>query len=87
LATVEETDAPIVSCYLNLEAGLAAARRVLGERVRLLRKTLPEPQRDSFEHALLRVEIVHDSETLIRLGGVGGLLRFLWPDAYTRVAA
>ena len=56
LATIEETDAPMVSCYLNLETGLAAARRILDERVRLLRKTLPAPQRDSFEHALLAIE-------------------------------
>ena len=53
LATIEETDAPMVSCYLNLEKGLAAARRILDERVRLLRRTIPAPQRDSFEHALL----------------------------------
>ena len=56
LATIEETDAPMVSCYLNLETGLAAARRILDERVRLLRDTLPQPQRNSFEHALLRIE-------------------------------
>jgi rubrerythrin len=56
LATIEETGAPMVSCYLNLEKGLAAARRILDERVRLLRKTLPAPQRDSFEHALLGIE-------------------------------
>jgi rubrerythrin len=56
LATIGETDAPMVSCYLNLENGLAAAWRILDERVRLLRKTLPTPQRDSFEHALLGIE-------------------------------
>ena len=56
LATIEETDAPMVSCYLNLEKGLAAAWRILDERVRLLRKTLPTSQRDSFEHALLGIE-------------------------------
>jgi len=56
LATIKETDAPMVSCYLNLEKGLTAARRILNERVRLLRKTLPTPQRDSFEHALLGIE-------------------------------
>jgi peptide subunit release factor 1 (eRF1) len=33
------------------------------------------------------VEIVHDSETLMRLGGVGCLLRFLAPDAHCWVAA
>ena len=56
LATIEETDAPMVSCYLNLETGLAAARRILDERVRLLRKTLPALQRDSFDQALLRID-------------------------------
>lgn len=56
LATVEETDAPMVSCYLNLEAGLASARRILDERVRLLRKTLPVGQRGPFEQAQLRIE-------------------------------
>jgi hypothetical protein len=34
----------MVSCYLNLEKGLAAARRILDERVCLLRKTIPTPQ-------------------------------------------
>jgi peptide subunit release factor 1 (eRF1) len=33
------------------------------------------------------VEIVHNSETLMNLGGVGCLLRFLSPDAYGRAAA
>ena len=33
------------------------------------------------------VEIVHDSETLMRLGGVGCLLKYLSPAAYTRAAS
>ena len=33
------------------------------------------------------VEIVHDSEILMRLGGAGCLLRFLSPDVYGRAAA
>ena len=56
LATLEESDAPVISCYLNLETGLAPARQVLDERVRLLRKTLPSPRRDLFERALLRID-------------------------------
>jgi peptide subunit release factor 1 (eRF1) len=55
LATIEETAAPMVSCYLNLEAGLGAAMRVLDERVRLVRKALPAPKRDAFEQALRRI--------------------------------
>jgi peptide subunit release factor 1 (eRF1) len=56
LATMGETGAPMVSCYLNLETGLAAARRIFDERVQLLRKTLPAKQRDSFEQALSRID-------------------------------
>ena len=33
------------------------------------------------------VEIVHDSETLMRLGGVGCLLRYLSPEAHREAAA
>ncbi len=56
LATLVESGAPVISCYLNLERGLAPAKRVLDERVRLLRKTLPAPRRDMFEQALLRID-------------------------------
>ncbi len=56
LATIEETDAPMVSCYLNLETGLVPARRMLDQRVRLLRTTLSPSQRGSFEQAMIRIE-------------------------------
>src|SRR5450756_2495764 len=47
LATLNETGAPVVSCYLNLEAGPLAYRGALDERVELLRRSLPEPRRTS----------------------------------------
>lgn len=56
LATLGETNDLVVSCYLNLESGIAAARRIYDERVRLLRKTIPPHQRDTFESALSRIE-------------------------------
>ena len=56
LATIEQTDAPMVSCYLNLEAGLDTARRMLDQRVRLLRKTLSPSQRGPFEQAMIRID-------------------------------
>jgi rubrerythrin len=56
LVTLKETDAPVVSCYLNLETRPDAARRLLDDRVRLLRKTIPLPQRDSFEQAWTRID-------------------------------
>lgn len=56
LATIEETDAPMLNCYLNLETGLAPARRMLDKRVCLMRKTLSAPQRGPFEQALCRID-------------------------------
>ncbi len=56
LATIEETGAPMVSCYFNLENGLPAAWGVFDERVRWLRNSLPASQLESFERALLRIE-------------------------------
>ncbi|MBL0157277.1 MAG: host attachment protein [Bryobacterales bacterium] len=55
LVTLGEADAPVVSCYLNLEAGLDAARQAIDERVRLLRKSLPQPQRELFEQAFTQI--------------------------------
>jgi hypothetical protein len=45
LATLNETGAPVVSCYLNLERGPLAYRSALDARVELLRRSLPEPRR------------------------------------------
>jgi hypothetical protein len=56
LATLEETDAPVVSCFLNLESGLTPAKRVLDERVRLLRTTILSSQRHLFEQALCQID-------------------------------
>ena len=40
LASVEETDAPFISCYLDLENGQAGWREVLDERARILREAI-----------------------------------------------
>jgi rubrerythrin len=55
LATIEESEAPIVSCYLDLET--SGCRAVLSERVQLLRKTFPtEGKRQDFEAAVALIE-------------------------------
>jgi len=54
LATLPETDAPVISCYLDLEAGPPRYRTILEERVRLLRTSLSEPARAKFDEALGR---------------------------------
>ncbi|MDP6360093.1 MAG: hypothetical protein QF473_33570 [Planctomycetota bacterium] len=56
LATLDETSAPVISCYLNLEKGEKGYREALNDRVRLVRETLKENRRGDFESALGRVE-------------------------------
>jgi hypothetical protein len=56
LATLSETDFPVMSCYLNAEQGIATCRSFLGERIPLLRRTLPSAQRISFDQSLAHIE-------------------------------
>ena len=55
-ATLEETGAPEVSCYLNLERGPTAYRGALDARVELLRRSLPEPRRSQVAAAMEPIE-------------------------------
>jgi hypothetical protein len=55
LVTLEESEAPIVSCYLDFEA--SGYRTVLSERVSVLRKTFPTTEkRQDFETAIALIE-------------------------------
>jgi rubrerythrin len=56
LATLNETGALVVSCYLNLERGPLAYRGALDERVELLRRSLPEPRRSLVAAAMEPIE-------------------------------
>jgi rubrerythrin len=56
LATLTETGAPVVSCYLNLEQGPLSYRRALDARVELLRRSLPEPRRSQVAAAMEPIE-------------------------------
>lgn len=56
LATLPEAAAPVISCYLNLEASESGYRHALDERVRLLRKSLTGETRQHFEQALGQIE-------------------------------
>ena len=40
LASVEETDAPFISCYVNLEDGATDWRETFDDRARVLRRIL-----------------------------------------------
>ena len=69
LATMEETEAPVISCYLNLELGLPWYRNALDERVALLRKTLTGATRRLFEEALDHIEAFIATELLLDAKG------------------
>lgn len=55
LASLPETDAPVISCYLNLESGRPECQSALEERKHLLRKSFNEPARGRFDAAMDRV--------------------------------
>ncbi len=81
LIMLEETAAPVLSCYLDLEAGY---REFLDARVRVLRKGLRWAARPAFEEALSRVEIFLASERWPGAKGAavfarGGERHFLLP--------
>ena len=56
LVTLEETDSPVISCYLNLQAGMPPAREFLNDRAQLIRNSLCGKARRDFEMALLRIQ-------------------------------
>jgi hypothetical protein len=84
LATLEETDSPVISCYLNREVGASEHRRVLKERRRILRQGLSGQARQDFEEALDRIEAFITTEVLPDAKGVaifarGGAQPFFLP--------
>lgn len=56
LVTLEETNAPVISCYLTLGEGAPAWRTVLDQRLYLLRRSLRGDTRWDFEEALKQIE-------------------------------
>jgi ribosomal protein L30E len=84
LATLEETDSPVISCYLNWEVGASGHRPVLKERGRILRQGLSGQARQDFEEALDRIEAFITTELLPDAKGVaifarGGAQPFFLP--------
>ena len=52
LATLDESGSLIISCYLNLEAGLRGLRKVFKENISLLTKGIPQEKWPQFQEAL-----------------------------------
>jgi protein required for attachment to host cells len=56
LATMPETEAPVISCYLNLQGGPPGYQDAWNERIAALRKCLAGTERRDFEEALVQIE-------------------------------
>lgn len=56
LATLEPSDTPVISCYLDVSCGPSGYRTALDERVHLLRRSLPREDLSNFEEAITRIE-------------------------------
>ena len=56
LATVEETESPMISCYLDLRNGPLGYRNEMETRVQLLRRSLPVRSAVEFDEATRRIE-------------------------------
>ena len=70
LARVEESDAPFISAYLNLENGQAGWREALDERARILRRVLKGNDHADLEEALGKIENWLSTDLLPEAKGV-----------------
>ena len=56
LATLEEADSPLISCYLDASGGPSGYRDELSSRIRLLRGSLSVRSAEEFDEAASRIE-------------------------------
>ena len=70
LASVEESDVPFISCYLNLEGGQTSWRDTFNNRVKILRRILNGSELSDFEEALGEIEAYLKTELLPETKGV-----------------
>lgn len=70
LASVEESDVPFISCYLNIEAGPTSWQKTFNNRVHILRRILKGSNLLDFEDALGKIETYLLTELLPDAKGV-----------------
>jgi len=76
LATMEETEMPVVSCYLNTEQGYPSCRAFLEERTMLLKRIIPSDQHESFDRSLEHIErYVHENAYVCDARGIAIFVR------------
>ena len=82
LASVEETDAPFISCYLNFEDGQDHWRQTINDRARLLRLILKGDELSDLEYALDKIESWLTTELLPETKGVAIFVRGIFGGAF-----
>ena len=82
LASVEETDAPFISAYLNLENGQSGWRDVLDERTHILRRILKGNDLADLEIALDKIEDWLASNLLPESKGVAIFVRGIFGGSF-----
>lgn len=75
LATVDETDAPVISCYLDVGNGPASYRVELDDRLEILRRTLTSHSLMDFEDALYALEAGMSTAISPRTRGMAAFAR------------
>jgi len=75
LASVEESNAPFISAYLNLENGRASWRETLDDRARILRRILNGNDLADFEEALGKIEAWMNTDLLPEARGAAIFVR------------
>lgn len=75
LASLEETGAPVVSAYFNLEDGPAGCREALDERARVLRRVLKGYDLADFEEAVSKIKDWLATELLFDAKGAAVFVR------------
>ena len=82
LASVEESDAPFISAYLNLENGQTGWRETLDERARILRRILKGDDLTDFEEALGKIEAWLATDLLPEAKGAAIFVRGTFGGAF-----
>jgi len=82
LASVEESGAPFISAYLNLEDGQTGWRETLDERARILRRILKGDDLTDFEEALCKIEAWLATDLLPETKGAAIFVRGTFGGAF-----
>ncbi len=82
LASVEQSEAPFISCYLNLEDGADSWRETLDKRALVLRRILKGDDLDDFEYALDKIKTWLDTNLLAETQGVAIFVRGIFGGAF-----